>query len=390
MKGVLVIVFCVVFSVVIPATMYAQSNYSVATRELRSRTGKAVGPNEFPPSGSETRFWACLVSVDPINRRGVLRWEDRDRLLNFELLPYAPLFYRGAPASLGDIPPGTMVEVWGLGDTRTDLPRNVLRMSDAASVQAFDQIAFEVQSVNTRRRTFRAVPKPDGRESPLPYVPEFTTEGDLHSKWDEDVVTFTFNDQTAWYLGDRIVSQEALEPGQLIRVNFIRKFYEGPPVITRCTEVWLDHPSQDLAATNQHRAFTAYLRDRGFPLRVDRVDDQNKRLSVTLLETGLNSVFEEWSVGTNHDFSASTTSLRMWEPSGGQATPDRMREVRLLEMTPSEIGYGRGGITMEFSVPKLYEAYRPGTIIKLYPNNHPVPILPIEERMPKEFDTFLR
>jgi hypothetical protein len=373
-----------------PRLLPAQSVYRTVPPELRTRNEQWVPPTAFPEVGSEQRLWACLVSLDPINRTGVLRLEDRDRLLDFSLLPAAAVFYRAAPAALGDIPPGTMVQIWGYGDRETQLPRNVLRMSDAASVQAFSGLAYRVDQIDTSRKTFTATLVESPRSAPLPYAP---VQHDMPQKVtgeSSDTVTFSFNDQTDWYLGDRLAEAGDVAVGQQLRLNFIRKFYEGPPLITRCTEVWLDAESQDLAARKQYAAFLSFTRDRGFPLRVDAADDARKRVTVTLLETGLNDIFKEWQVGQVHDFSASTTQLRMWEPSGGQATPDRMFGVKLTELEELPIGYGCGGLRMTFTVPLLYEAYRAGTIIKLYPSGHPVPILPIEERLPKEFDTFLR
>ena len=368
----------------------AQSEYSVVPPTVRGKDGRDFGPLEFPAAGTETRQWACLVDADGINRRGVLRLEDRDRMIEFALLPSAAIFYRGAPAALVDIPPGTMVEVWGYSDSQWNLPRHVLRMSDDFSVSAFSGYAYRVESVDLPGRTFTATAVPDGRSSPRPYEPVHTAGGTIAAPLPSGAITFSFDGRTDWYAGDRIASAAELTVGQTVHANFIRKFYEGPPLITRCTEVWLDEASQDLATRKQLEAFTTYTRDRGFPLRVDAADDAAKRVTVTLLETGLNDVHREWQSGQTHDFAASTTTLRMWEPNGGQAGPDRMFGVRLVEKIDLPIGYGSGGAQMVFEVPLLYEAYRPGTILKLYPAGHPVPILPIEERMPKEFDTFQR
>ncbi len=77
-------------------------------------------------------------------------------MFEFELLPYAPLFYRGAPACLADIPTGTMLEVWGCGDEKTNLPRNILRMSDDFSVKAFQQQVYKVESIDADKKSFQA------------------------------------------------------------------------------------------------------------------------------------------------------------------------------------------------------------------------------------------
>lgn len=290
-----------------PRSLHAQSIYSTVPPLIRTKNDQLVPPTEFPPIGSEQRLWACLVSVDAIHRTGVLRLEDRDRLLEFSLLPAAPVFYRGAPAALGDLPPGTMVQIWGYGDEETQLPRNVLRLSDAASVQAFSKVAFRVDKIDASQSTFTATLVSAPRTSPLPYEPVLHDVPQAIAGDSSDTVTFVYNDQTDWYQGNQLAESSALAVGQHVRLNFIRKFYDGPPLITRCTEVWLDEASQDLAAKKQWKSFVAFTRDRGFPLRVDVADDGQKLVTVTLLETGLNDIFREWKVGQVHDFSASTT-----------------------------------------------------------------------------------
>jgi hypothetical protein len=250
-----------------------------------------------------------------------------------------------------------------------------------------------VDKLDLTKRTFTATLVDESRTAPPPYQARLTVGGRLSTELDQEgrkPIEFSFNDQTRWYIGSRIAEASDLAVGQLIKANFLRKFFVGPPLITRCTEVWLDQESQDGATLRQLRSFMAYTRDRGFPLRVDKIDDQNKVLTVSVLETGWHDDLKEWKVGQTHDLAAATTTLRMWEPNGGQSVPDRMFGVQLTAIEELPLGYGSGGARLTFSVPRLYEAYRVGTIIKLYPSGHPVPILPIEERMPKEFDTYLR
>jgi hypothetical protein len=373
-----------------PSIAEGQSQYAVQAPVLRASDNQLIAATEFPKPLTESRFWACLVSVDCINRCGVLRLEERDRLINFSMLPYGTIYYRGAPASLGDIPPGTMVECWGFGDEATSLHRNVLCVRDDVSVQTFYGCGYRIDSIDPSQRSFVATRQSVATASSQRYQPvETMRDGASEPKIDESIA-FQYDDATDWYVGDRVANAGDLAVGQVIRANFIRRFYPGPPLITRCTEVWLDEASQRLASDHQLDAFACYARDRGYPLRVDRVDDANRIVVVSLLETGLMGLIDRWKVGDAFDFSASTSSLRMWEPNGGQGGPDRMFSVQLKQVDVQPVGYGAGGAELTFAVPMLYEAYRPGTILKLYPRDHPVPILPMEERMPKEYDTFLR
>ena len=357
---------------------------------LREKSNKDVPPTPFPSVGSEERYWASLVSLDPLNRKGLLRHEGRDRMLEFTLLPYASLYYRGAPAALGDFPEGTMVEVWAYGDPTTQTPKHILRLSDDFSVNSFAQQAYRVDAIDQGKRTFTATIVTAPRDTPAKFVLGQPTTSPPTLKADEAKVVFQFNDQTRWYRGKSLSDPSELAVGQVIKTNFIRKFNNDPPLITRCKEVWLDLESQDLATALQLKSFINYTRDRGFPLRVDTIDNTKKILTATLLETGLPNVWKDWKVGPGNDLSPAAASLRMWEPNGGQGGPDRIMNVTITAIEEVPVGYGQGGAKLTMTVPYLLEAFRTGYILKLYANGMYCPCLPIEERLPKEFDPFLR
>ncbi len=357
---------------------------------LHTKLNHYLSPTEFPAVGSEERYWACLVSLDPINRKGVLRHEGRDRMIEFTLLPYASLYYRGAPAALGDFPEGTMVEAWGYGDTTTQTLKHILRLSDDFSVKSFANQAYRIDAIDLGQRTFSATIVSAPRTSSAAYEVSTQTTSPPTSGAAETKVQFQFNDQTRWYRGKCVSEPAKLAIGQTIKVNFIRKFNNDSPVITRCKEVWLDMESQDLATALQYKSFVSYARDRGFPLRIDTVEDKTRVLTATLLETGLPSVHTEWKIGPGHDLSPAAASLRMWEPAGGQGGPDRIGGVTITAIEEMPVGYGCGGAKITLTVPYLIEGFRPGCILKLYANGMHCPCLPIEERLPKEFDPFQR
>jgi hypothetical protein len=264
--------------------------FQTAAPWLSSPLKQYIPPTEFPPVGGETRYWACLASIDPINRRGVLRMEEHDRLLEFDLLPSASVYCRGAPAALGDIPPGTMVEVWGLATPTNGNLRNLLRVADDFSMKAFRGQAYRVDSINADQQSFTATPVLVARTEPAPYEYPPTLASQLSAPAAETPILFHFNDQTRWYKGKSLADSADLAVGQQIQLNLIRRFHPGPPVVSRVTEVWLDQASQHLATMKQLKSFKTYTRDRGYPLRVDAVDHQTKAITVTLLETGLQNV----------------------------------------------------------------------------------------------------
>jgi hypothetical protein len=79
----------------------------------------------------------------------------------------------------------------------------------------------------------------------------------------------------------------------------------------------------------------------------------------------------------------------MWEPAGGQGGPDAVG-VTMNSIEGLPVGNGCGGAQMTLTVPFLLEGFRPGNILKFYPNGSSIPILPFEERMHDEYDPFLR
>src|SRR4029077_14653465 len=87
---------------------------------------KAKDPNTasppygmFPDAAAGVLLTGELLTVDPINRRGLMRpggdlAPDRyNRFLGqpFALLPYGMVYYHGAPAELKEVPLGTVLHV---------------------------------------------------------------------------------------------------------------------------------------------------------------------------------------------------------------------------------------------------------------------------------------
>src|SRR5688500_10158472 len=93
--------------------------------------------SEFPPEGTSHPIAGELIAADHVNRTGALRPDRTDAKgrgnwdlpLNFTLLPYGSIRYRGAPAALRDIPIGTHLH----GEFYVgDLPASKERRADDA------------------------------------------------------------------------------------------------------------------------------------------------------------------------------------------------------------------------------------------------------------------
>ncbi len=107
---------CLLIAVVLamsPAVGFA------AKPPAKAEDAKSVAPpyGTCPDAAAGVPLVGELLSVDPINRRGLLRpggdvAPDRyNRFLGqpFALLPYGMVYYHGAPAELKDVPLGTVL-----------------------------------------------------------------------------------------------------------------------------------------------------------------------------------------------------------------------------------------------------------------------------------------
>lgn len=325
-------------------------------------------PLEFPPPDSAHREWATLVAVDPILRTGRYRLEREgehwNQVLPFALLPYATVRYLGAPAAVGDIPPGTRVRLELYQDPDGKFTR-VLGVRDHASVMADDGVTYKVTRVDPGAGRFSV--EPAGKDGPAP------------AGWTKLELRYT--DQTRWWKGQRIATASDLTVGQTVRANMLRQWSGGPPDVNWCTGVWLDAESRAVAADLQARGFRAYLKARGLPARVDRVDHPKMKVFATLLATGDDTPAKDLKAGATVRIAAADEALRTYEPAGGQGGPDAVTAVlRAADAVPSEPGSGGMRVTLE--CPLLYDGFRPGRFVRLYPDGWNIPILPVEERLP--------
>ncbi len=105
----------VVLAMLVAAPVGAQQEFRTDANPDPELPWFVVQPGEFPPEGSAHYFSGELIAVDHVNRKGTLRLDRTDAQnrshwdlpVDFELLPYGAVRYRGAPAALVDVPLGT-------------------------------------------------------------------------------------------------------------------------------------------------------------------------------------------------------------------------------------------------------------------------------------------
>lgn len=332
-------------------------------------------PREFPPPGTAHREWAAVVAVDPIDRAGRYRpereHEESRQVSVFALLPYGTVRHAGAPAPLGDVPPGTRV-LLDLYQDRDGKFTRVMRLWDHASVMAAAGVLYKVTRVDAGQGRFWVDPvRADG-----------TPAGNDPTGRPWEKLDLRHTPETRWWKGRGVAAAADLAVGQLVRLNGMRHWPGGPAATNWALQVWLDAESRELAAGLQEKAFRWHVRRRGLPARVDAVDHATRAVTLTLLETGLGDVTAEVKPGSRVDLAVAEDSLRTYEPAGGQGGPDKM-EAEVRSAVPIPPGGGSGGTRLVAAPRVLLEGFRPGRVVRVFPSGWEIPILPIEERMPK-------
>lgn len=339
-----------------------------------------VGPLEFPPPKSEHREWACLSRIDAIDRCGEYRSEERDRMLDFTLLPYASVFYRGAPAALGDIPAGTFAEIQTYVDNDGRLHNRIFKIRDSFTVSQQAGIVYRVDSIKGKLFTVSpqwSTPTADGQAPGKVLGEEF------------DKIELAYGDGTQFYQGRSLAMPSDMQVGQLIRYNFIRRFWPGPPVWTHCREIWLDQESQELATTLQVKKYREYLKHRGLPARIDAANDQENTFTVSVIDSHAPDFLEELANAKMVRTAIAEENLRTYEPAGGQGGPDVV-DCTVVSTRQIPMGQGGSGLEVTLKTRFLLDGLRGGRYVRLFPEHWHVGLLPIEERLPKEFHSKLR
>lgn len=346
----------------------------------------------FPDPENARYFGGELTIVDHVNRMGVLRADrldsqkknHQDLPHHFTMLPYGMVYYRGAPATLRDIPVGTHLHgrfyIGPEGGYRPSLlptdylaqvnnrpnaysPNSpwshALLLEDDFSFYRRQEVTWVILSVDQAGQTLVARRNGDSGGEGLSGEQEFEISAATHV-----------------YLGDRIGTVADLDAGQEVLFNLTWATLFGPG---RITEVWVDRESRELAAERQRAVFREHLEDRGFPAMVDEVRH---------LEKGAGEV----KVSFYQGFAEADADLFLEKKSGylivvesnlrshGQGSDKQA--IRMLTISPAENPPpGHSGFVGTFHTHQLLEGVRPGRSLRLMPREWGGGSLPREERI---------
>jgi hypothetical protein len=316
-------------------------------------------PGEFPPVHSEHRVAGELVKADGIRRVGQFRTDGGGELVDFTLLPFASAIYLNAYADLRDLPTGTHMVFFLYQDEKGAFTK-VARLMDDYSVAAGQGLTYRLDAV-----------KPDANK--LVVTKQNLAENQLNLGGRE----LRVDDKTRFWKNDKQVKAADLAIGDPLLFNLTGDAAKGQE---RCTDVWAGAETHKLAAERQRKKHNAFLKERGLPAWIDRVD--GGKLTVTLFsgdQTGLKALFKDEGVVPKDRAvyaAVANEELRTYNPP-----VDSMR-CKILEIQSAPTAcYGCSGERWVIEPELLLEGYRKGHNIRLFIDGWPINDMPKGESL---------
>lgn len=336
----------------------------------------------FPPEGTARAYAGELFQADPLGRRGRLRADrtdaqtrgEWDRPVAFTLLPYGSIAYHGAPAALRDVPIGTHLHGLFYRSSPEAPKRGKAKAVESGAFEAEFDLVLRLEddfSRDTRlNRTWR-VDAVDLAAGTL------TATGVQGATADPKPQVFHVLPSTRVWTGSGFGRLADLAPGQRVLVNLTWATLFGPG---RCTDVWLDAESRALASARQLEVHRQHQRDRGLAGLVQAVDNPARRVTVELLGGIDPGLAEEFKVGASAAAAVAEPSLLTYDPVNDTKS-GRVVEVKRVPALPGSLG-----VQVVFAPSQLLEGFRPGRIVRLFPEGWKVQNPPSEERLFPERD----
>ena len=335
---------------------------------------------EFPPAGSAHYIGGELIQVDHVNRTAVLR-PDRtndqsrafvDRPLPFKLLPYGSVYYLGAPATLKDVPLGTHLH----GDFYWDEQRNkdpalVTAVTDRriATFYAFDRCSRLEDDFSRSVRTgvfwrLEQVRLDSGKLAAIRIDRAGNPADDKPTEFDVQAITRVWKGRGFGTLDDLAV-------GQVVALNLTECTLKGPG---RVNDVWLDEESRRTAVERQAERHRFETRRRGLPGLITAVDDEQRRVTVTLFD-GFDPELRRALLIPYVTVAVADDRLR---------TYDQVNIVKsgpIIELKHEKPRPGSSGLVITFAPNDMLEGFRVGRHLRVFPSTWPINDLPREEEL---------
>ena len=163
-----------------------------------------------------------------------------------------------------------------------------------------------------------------------------------------------------------------LETGQTVLLNLTVCTLKGPG---RCTDIWLNEESRQVAIDHQLAVHRVYAREHGLAGWVDEVDNQNRIVSITFF-AGFDSTLKA-EFHKDHYVAISVAESNL-------GTHDQINDSArgpIVEVQESEPTPGNSGLRVRIQPSLLLEGFRPKRYVRVFGNGWPIDDLPREERM---------
>ncbi|MCR9198246.1 MAG: hypothetical protein NXI04_06355 [Planctomycetaceae bacterium] len=354
----------------------------------------------FPAPEHAKVFRGELVFVDHVNRRGSLRLHIDDyfregKLHHFAMLPCGEIYYRGAPASLADIPLGTVLygRFYLPPDPKTSAVPAVSGKDPSAPAENHCVLLQDDVSLSHRQRlpwNLTQVIVKDGQAELVAQIDRgqggVTNEAGLDGRH-----TFTVDRSTRVWRGrellgiDDLMAEDVWPAGgeKTLQQQAWLSLTWHPRYLYQqfhVSDIWLDERSLKVAAERQRQRHIRHIRTRWMPAAVDSVDYGKfgaAVVTVTLFGGKEESLYADFQPGGRGKMAAAENTLRTWWPDhdGMDGT------ILTVERRRKRVPTGSSGIRLRFQVPLVLEGFRPGRIVRLRPAGWPNVKPPFEERV---------
>jgi hypothetical protein len=345
---------------------------------------RAPEAGKFPAPGAGKLLGGELISVDHVNRRGILRpdgdgsegtYHDGPQH-RFAMLPYGNVRRHGAPAELRDLPIGTHLHGLFLLPAveskekqpadrreRNAFPdREALLLEDDFSFHQRQGNVWKVQAVDLAKGNLTALLTTKTGPAANPTV-------------------FTLDRSTRVWKGRGAGELEDIAAGQDVQCNFTwaPDWQNGQMHVA---DIWIDEESRAVATERQRQIHIRHTLHRWLPGWVDRVEhnaDGSGIVAVTLFAGADRSLYDkvrEQSKNGGAALAAAEWTLRPWWPNHDS----KYGSIVELHEDPNPPP-GSSGLQIRVKIKELLEGYRPGRIVRVRPNGFPNSKPPPEERI---------
>ena len=337
---------------------------------------------EFPPVGSEHRIGGELVEADYIHRCGVFRREDTGQLADFALPPFGSVMYCNAGADLRDVPLGTCFQFSLYQDDKGIFTR-AATMRDEYTLTAMRGFSYRLNEAKlkdgrllvTRHSVLKSEVKSEATSESKNELKD-----ELKSEPEAALTEVSVNDHTRVWKGDKQIKLSELAAGEELLFNFTGG---GGHTSRRCSDIWVGPDTHKLVTEQQRKRHAAFIKDRGVPAWIDRVDGD--KLTVTLFSsdpTALQTQFKAEGIdpaqyAKEHrriSVAVANEHLRSYLPN----VTNRGATVQEFQSVPTSV-YGSGGIRWVIQPELMLEGFRKGRVVRLFPPSWPIEAMPFGE-----------